>query len=75
MLEDVVTSAFLLVFTTVVDEAIEEATFDICEVADSEVVEIEVETVEIVDETGGVVGFSGGSHFTLKFPLSPPKIT
>lgn len=49
-------SAFLLVFTTDVDNP--KAPCDNCVV------------VEIVDET--VVVFAGGSHFTLKFPLNPP---
>lgn len=66
MLEDVVTSAILLVFTIVVDEPIEEAPCDISDVADSEVY------VENLDEIVGVVGFSGGSHFTLTFPFNPP---
>lgn len=66
MLEEEVTSAFLLLFTIDVDEPIEETPWDNCEVADLKVV------VEIVDETLGVVGFAGDSHFTLKFPFRPP---
>lgn len=55
------TSASLLVFTTDVDNPVEEAPCD-----NWGVVEV------VVDETVGFVGFDGGSHFTLKFPLSPP---
>lgn len=60
MFEDMVISAFLLVFTTDVDNPVEEAPCD-----NWGVVEV------VVDETVDVV-FAGGSHFTLKFPLSPP---
>lgn len=64
MFEDMVKSAFLLVFTTDVDNPVEEAPCDNCGVVDV--------VVKIVDETVDVVVFAGGSHFTLKFPLIPP---
>lgn len=57
-------SALLLAFTTAIDDSIEEASCDNYGIVDV--------VVEIVDETLDVVVFDGGSHFTLKFPLSPP---
>lgn len=64
VLKDIVISALLLAFTTAIDESVEEASCDNCGIVDV--------VVEIVDETLDVVVFDGGSHFTLKFPLSPP---
>lgn len=61
------TSASLLVFTADVDDPVEESSCDNCEV-----VEVDVEIVEIVDETDLVVVSAGSSHFTLTFPLCPP---
>lgn len=62
--KDIVVSALLLAFTTDIDDLIEEASYDSCGIVDV--------VVEIVDETLDVVVFDGGSHLTLKFPLSPP---
>lgn len=61
--KDMLISALLLAFTTAIDDSIEEASCNNCGIIDV--------VVEIVDETLDVV-FDGGSHFTLKFPISPP---
>lgn len=72
------TSASFSVFTTDVDNPVEETSCDNCGVVevDVEIVELDVETVEvlveIVDENVCVVMSAGNSHFTLTFPLSPP---
>lgn len=62
--KDIVISAFLLALTTDIDDSVEEVPCDNCGIVDV--------VVEIVDETLDVVVFDGGSHFTLRFPLSPP---